>query len=91
MQLMARAFEVGDSLEEVGWTYESLRKAFVTRIQAMSRQQGNLSTLSFAPARLVRNMLLPLALKVGWINRRGILLASGYNLKEEQYFQIMSG
>ncbi len=87
MQLLARAFEVGDSLEEVGRTYESLRKAFVTRIQAMSRQQGNLSTLSFAPARIVRNWLLPLVLKVGWLNRRGVLLASGHNPKEEQYFQ----
>ena len=84
-------FEVGDSLEEVGRTYESLRKAFVTRIQAMSRQQGNLSTLSFAPARIVRNWLLPLALKVAWLRRRGVLLASGHNPKEEQYFQIMSG
>ena len=91
MQLLARAFEVGDSLEEVGRTYESLRKAFVTRIQAMSRQQGNLSTLSFAPARIVRNWLLPMALKVAWLRRRAVLLASGHNPKEEQYFQIMSG
>ena len=91
MQLLARAIEAGNNLEEVGQTYESLRKAFVTRTQTMSRQHGNLITLSLTPARIVRNWLLPVVTKVDWLSRRGILLASGYNPKEESYFRIPSG
>ena len=54
----------------------------------MSRQQGVHSTLSFAPARLVRNFMLPLMLKVDWLSRRGMSLALGYNPREEPYFHI---
>ncbi len=91
MQLLARAVDAGNNLEEVGQTYESLRKAFVTRTQTMSRHHGNLITLSLTPARIVRNWLLPVVTKVDWLSRRGMLLASGYNPKEESYFRIPSG
>ena len=89
MQLLARAIEADNGLEEVGRAYEALRKTFINRTQAMSRQQGNLASLRFTPARLVRNWLLPLAPRMNWLSHRSMLLASGYNPKEEAYFHMV--
>lgn len=91
MQLLARAVRKGEDLKGVGRTYESLRRSFVSRIQTMSRRQGVLATASFAPARFLRNLLLPLTLKVSWLSRPGMRLGTGYHPQEEPYFQFAPG
>lgn len=90
MHLLARAINTGDNLEAVGRDYESLRKDFVTRVQTLSRQHGNLITLSAAPARMVRNWVLPAVPKLNWLRHRAMVLAAGYNPREESYFHLPS-
>lgn len=88
MQLVAKAFKTGVPLEEVRRIYETLRRPFVSRIQAAARQYGLVATLSFSPARSVRNRILPLLLKAPWLGNRTQLLGMGYSPKEEPYFDI---
>jgi 2-polyprenyl-6-methoxyphenol hydroxylase-like FAD-dependent oxidoreductase len=83
MRLLAQALRTGDNLEDVGRAYESLRRPFVTRIQTASRQVGMLASWSSAPARFARRVLLWPLWKVGWLNRRAMLLAAGYHASEQ--------
>jgi 2-polyprenyl-6-methoxyphenol hydroxylase-like FAD-dependent oxidoreductase len=88
MQLLAPALHLRGNLEQVGRSYQALRRPFVTRIQTTARRVGQIGSRSSAPARLFRDRLLGLSQRVGGLNRRAMLLGAGYNPKEERYFHF---
>jgi 2-polyprenyl-6-methoxyphenol hydroxylase-like FAD-dependent oxidoreductase len=86
VQMLARAFETGQPLAEVGRAYDGLRRPFVTQIQSAARQMEGISRLSSAPARLVRSALVRLSNQWSWVKRRALTLAVGHNPAEEEFF-----
>src|SRR5512133_1815071 len=71
-------------LAAVGRRYAAVRGRFTRMLQAGSRRQGDLATLGWAPARQLRDHLLPLLAGAGWLQRRSALVTAGYNPAEPE-------
>jgi 2-polyprenyl-6-methoxyphenol hydroxylase-like FAD-dependent oxidoreductase len=85
--LLTRAFHDGLDLEEIGRVYESIRRAFVTRIQNASARLGVLAKWRSPAARLLRDNLFLLISRIEALRRRELRLSAGYNPKEESFLR----
>jgi 2-polyprenyl-6-methoxyphenol hydroxylase-like FAD-dependent oxidoreductase len=85
VRLLASALQTGEDLEAVGRQYESIRKAFVTRIQQAARLVGRVAELSWEPACRVRNTMMKNAMRLHRLNRSSMLQAAGYNPRETAF------
>jgi 2-polyprenyl-6-methoxyphenol hydroxylase-like FAD-dependent oxidoreductase len=82
-RLLAQELQGHGDLETVGRRYQAVRGRFTRLVQASSRRQGDLATVGWAPARWLRDRLLPMLADAGWLQRRSSLLTAGYNPAEQ--------
>jgi 2-polyprenyl-6-methoxyphenol hydroxylase-like FAD-dependent oxidoreductase len=87
-RLLARELQGHGDLETVGRRYEAVRSRFTRMLQVSSRRQGVLATLGWAPARRLRDHLLPMLAAAGWLERRSALLTAGLNRAEQELLSL---
>jgi salicylate hydroxylase len=87
-RLLARELHGHGDLETVGRRYQAVRSRFTRLVQASSRRQGDLATLAWAPARWLRDRLLPMLADAGWLQRRSALLTAGFNPAEQELLSL---
>jgi salicylate hydroxylase len=87
-RLLARELHGRGDLAAVGRRYQLVRRRFTRLVQASSRRQGDLATLRLAPARWLRDRLLPLLASPSWLQRRSALLTAGYNPAEQDLLSL---
>jgi 2-polyprenyl-6-methoxyphenol hydroxylase-like FAD-dependent oxidoreductase len=87
-RLLAQELHGRGDLEAVGRRYEEIRGRFTRLVQASSRRQGELATLGWAPARWLRDCLLPMLATAGWLQRRSALLTAGFNPAEQELLAL---
>ncbi len=85
MRLLAEVVEGRISLGEAGKRYDSIRRPFVTEIQRRSGSAGVMSGWTSPTSRWLRDTAFELFSKIGFLRRWNLLLASGYNKKEEPF------
>ena len=88
MRMLARARDTGESLDKVGRAYDELRRPFVTRIQSTAWQIGGISRVTSV---LVRGAALWTVRQSGWLQRRSMATAAGYNPAEDAFFDRAPG
>jgi 2-polyprenyl-6-methoxyphenol hydroxylase-like FAD-dependent oxidoreductase len=82
-RLLARELQGRGDLEAVGRRYAAIRSRFTRRLQVGSRRQGDLATLRWAPARWLRDHLLPVLGSAGRLEHRAALVTAGFNRAEQ--------
>jgi 2-polyprenyl-6-methoxyphenol hydroxylase-like FAD-dependent oxidoreductase len=87
-RLLARELHGHGDLAAVGRRYQGIRGRFTRLVQASSRRQGDLATLRLAPARWLRDGLLPMLADAGWLQRRSALLTAGFNPAEQELLSL---
>jgi 2-polyprenyl-6-methoxyphenol hydroxylase-like FAD-dependent oxidoreductase len=87
-RLLAQELHGHRDLAAVARRYEAVRGRFTRLVQAGSRRQGDLATLRWAPARWLRDHLLPLLADAGWLQRRSALLTAGLNPAERELLSL---
>jgi salicylate hydroxylase len=87
-RLLAQELQGHGDLAAVGRHYQRIRRRFTRLVQAGSRRQGDLATLGWAPARWLRDRLLPLLADAGWLQRRSALLTAGFNRAEQELLSL---
>jgi salicylate hydroxylase len=87
-RLLAREFHGHGDLAAVGRRYQAIRRRFTRLVQASSHRQGDLATLGWAPARWLRDRLLPPLADAGWLQRRSALLTAGFNPAEQELLSL---
>jgi 2-polyprenyl-6-methoxyphenol hydroxylase-like FAD-dependent oxidoreductase len=87
-RLLAQELQGHGDLAAVGRRYAAIRGRFTRLVQASSHRQGNLATLGWAPARWLRDHLLPLLADAGWLQRRSALLTAGFNPAEQELLSL---
>jgi 2-polyprenyl-6-methoxyphenol hydroxylase-like FAD-dependent oxidoreductase len=87
-RLLARALQARGDLAAVGRRYEAIRSRFVRSLQVGSRRQGDLATLRRAPARWLRDRLLPVLETTSWLDRRSALMTAGFNPAEQEWLSL---
>jgi salicylate hydroxylase len=83
-RLLAQELHGHGDLETVGRRYEAVRSRFTRLVQVSSRRQGDLATLGWAPARWLRDHVLPMLAATGWLQRRSALLTAGFSRAEQE-------
>jgi 2-polyprenyl-6-methoxyphenol hydroxylase-like FAD-dependent oxidoreductase len=87
-RLLAQELHGRGDLETVGRRYDAVRSRFIRLVQVSSRRQGDLATLGWAPARWLRDHLLPMLAATGWLQRRSALLTAGFNPAEQELLSL---
>lgn len=87
-RLLAQELHGRGDLETVGRRYDAVRSRFIRLVQVSSRRQGDLATLGWAPARWLRDRLLPVLGSAGWLQRRAALLTAGFNPAEQELLPL---
>jgi salicylate hydroxylase len=87
-RLLARELRGQGDLEAVGRRYAAIRGRFTRLVQTSSRRQGDLATSHRAPARWLRDRLLPVLAGTGWIQRRSAMVTAGYNRAEKELLSL---
>jgi 2-polyprenyl-6-methoxyphenol hydroxylase-like FAD-dependent oxidoreductase len=87
-RLLARELHGHGDLASVARRYAGIRGRFTRLVQTGSRRQGDLATLGWAPARWLRDRLLPLLADAGWLQRRSALLTAGFNPSEQELLSL---
>jgi 2-polyprenyl-6-methoxyphenol hydroxylase-like FAD-dependent oxidoreductase len=87
-RLLAQELHGRGDLGAVGRRYAAIRRRFTRLVQAGSRRQGDLATLGWAPARWLRDRLLPMLAGAGWLQRRSALLTAGFNPAEQELLSL---
>jgi 2-polyprenyl-6-methoxyphenol hydroxylase-like FAD-dependent oxidoreductase len=87
-RLLAQELHGRGDLETVGRRYGAVRSRFTRLVQVSSRRQGDLATLGWAPARWLRDRLLPMLAGAGWLQRRSALLTAGFNPAEQELLSL---
>jgi salicylate hydroxylase len=87
-RLLAQELHGHGYLGAVGRRYEAIRRQFTRLVQASSRRQGNLAALGWAPARWLRDRLLPTLTRASWLERRSILLTAEFNPAEQDLLSL---
>lgn len=72
-------------LEQVGRSYEALRKPFVTRIQRSARQVGTVASWTLPPARWARDALIRLTTRLPPLRNRMLTLTAGVQEGEQSF------
>jgi 2-polyprenyl-6-methoxyphenol hydroxylase-like FAD-dependent oxidoreductase len=89
VRLLAEARDRGQTIEQAGARYESIRKRFVTRIQTTARQMGAAAAYVSPAARAIRNAILSGLGRAKPLMRRSALLGAGYNPAENEFLTRM--
>jgi salicylate hydroxylase len=87
-RLLARELHGHGDLAAVGRRYQAVRSRFTRMLQISSRRQGVLASLGWAPARRLRDHLLPMLAAAGWLERRSALLTAGLNRAEQELLSL---
>ena len=87
-RLLARELHGHGDLAAVGRRYQAIRRRFTRLVQVSSRRQGDLATLGWAPARGLRDRLLPVLGSAGWLQRRSALVTAGFNPAEQELLSL---
>jgi salicylate hydroxylase len=87
-RLLAQALQAHGDLAAVGRRYQAVRGRFVHSLQVGSRRQGDLATLRRAPARWLRDHLLPMLGRASWLERRSALVTAGFNGAEQEWLSL---
>jgi salicylate hydroxylase len=87
-RLLAQELHGRGDLAALARRYEGVRGRFTRLVQVSSRRQGDLATLGWAPARWLRDRLLPLLAGAGWLQRRSALLTAGFNPAEQELLSL---
>src|SRR5215218_4058472 len=87
-RLLAQELHGRGDLETVGRRYDAVRSRFTRLVQTSSRRQGDLATLGWAPARWLRDRLLPVLAGAGCLERRSALLTAGFNPAEQELLSL---
>jgi salicylate hydroxylase len=87
-RLLAQELHGRGDLAAVGRRYQAIRRRFTRLVQASSRRQGDLATLHGAPARWLRDRLLPMLAGADWLQRRSALLTAGFNPAEQELLSL---
>lgn len=87
-RLLAQELHGRGDLAAVGRRYQAVRSRFTRLVQVSSRRQGDLATLGWAPARWLRDHLLPMLAGAGWLQRRSALLTAGFNPAEQELLSL---
>ncbi|HSI94313.1 MAG TPA: NAD(P)/FAD-dependent oxidoreductase [Jiangellaceae bacterium] len=87
-RLLAQELRGQGDLEAVGRRYVAIRGRFTRLLQTSSRRQGNLATSHRAPARWLRDRLLPVLAGTGWIQWRSAMVTAGYNRAEQELLSL---
>ncbi len=87
-RLLAQELHGRGDLAAVGRRYEAIRGRFARSLQVGSRRQGDLATLRRAPARWLRDRLLPMLGSAGWLERRAALVTAGFNRAEREWLSL---
>jgi salicylate hydroxylase len=87
-RLLAQELHGHGDLAAVGRRYEGIRGRFTRMVQAGSHRQGDLATLGWAPARWLRDRLLPVLGSAGWLQRRSALVTAGFNPAEQELLSL---
>jgi 2-polyprenyl-6-methoxyphenol hydroxylase-like FAD-dependent oxidoreductase len=90
VRLIAAADDGVDALARVGARYETIRRAFVRRIQMASRAAGRLATWRSPAARLARRGLLAVGALGERVGQGGLRLGAGVNPAEEPYLRALA-
>ena len=85
-RILADSEKNGKTIEEAGREYTALRRPFVTKIQTMARQNGQLAGNTSAAARFLRNILFAATKNLGFIRRKNMEVFVGYNPLENEFF-----
>jgi 2-polyprenyl-6-methoxyphenol hydroxylase-like FAD-dependent oxidoreductase len=86
--LLAQELHGRGDLGAVARRYQAVRGRFTRLVQASSHRQGDLATLDWAPARWLRDCLLPMLASAGWLQRRSVLLTAGFNPAEQEFLAL---
>jgi 2-polyprenyl-6-methoxyphenol hydroxylase-like FAD-dependent oxidoreductase len=87
-RLLAQELQGHGDLAAVGRRYAAIRGRFTRLVQASSHRQGDLATLGWAPARWLRDRLLPVLAGVSWLQRRSALVTAGFNPTEQELLSL---
>jgi len=87
-RLLAQELQGHGDLAAVGRRYAGIRGRFTRLVQASSRRQGDLATLGWAPARRLRDRLLPVLAGASWLQRRSALVTAGFNPTEQELLSL---
>ena len=87
-RLLAQELRRHGDLAAVGRRYAAIRGRFTRLVQASSRRQGDLATLGWAPARRLRDRLLPVLAGAGRLQRRSALVTAGFNPAEQELLSL---
>ena len=87
-RLLAWELQGRGDLAAVGRRYAVIRGRFTRLVQASSRRQGDLATLRWAPARWLRDRLLPLLASASWLQHRSALVTAGFNRAEQELLSL---
>lgn len=90
MKLIAEVIGSGGRHEDAGKRYDSIRRPFVSRIQQGARMAGIMSGWTSAPARKFRDLTFRIHKVIKPLSKQNLLLASGFNPKEERFFQPLA-
>lgn len=85
-QLLARSRQVRATLDDIGRTWENVRRPVVSRLQATARQLAAVAGVSSTPGRALRDLLLPLASRLDLVGGELLTLSSGHHAIEDDYF-----
>jgi 2-polyprenyl-6-methoxyphenol hydroxylase-like FAD-dependent oxidoreductase len=87
-RLLAAELQGRGDLGAVGRRYQAVRGRFTRLVQASSHRQGDLATLGWAPARWLRDRLLPVLAGTSWLQRRSALVTAGFNPAEQELLSL---
>jgi salicylate hydroxylase len=83
--LLARSRGDGMSVIDVGRRYEKIRRRFVTRTQTAAWRLGRAAQSTSSITRRLRDSVVRLLAQLQPLRRRDLLLAAGYNPRENPY------
>jgi 2-polyprenyl-6-methoxyphenol hydroxylase-like FAD-dependent oxidoreductase len=87
-RLLAQELHHHGDLAAVGRRYQAIRGRFTRLVQTSSYRQGDLATLGWAPARRLRDRLLPVLASASRLERRSAMVTAGFNPAEQALLSL---
>jgi 2-polyprenyl-6-methoxyphenol hydroxylase-like FAD-dependent oxidoreductase len=87
-RLLAQELQGHGDLAAVGRRYQAIRGRFTRLVQTSSYRQGDLAAVGWAPARWLRDRLLPVLASASWLERRSAMVTAGFNPAEQALLSL---
>jgi 2-polyprenyl-6-methoxyphenol hydroxylase-like FAD-dependent oxidoreductase len=87
-RLLAQELQGHGDLAAVGRRYQAIRGRFTRLVQTSSHRQGDLAAVGWAPARWLRDRLLPVLASASWLERRSAMVTAGFNPAEQALLSL---